>query len=216
VCATCARRAGAPGVRLGTADHNGGSRRDESPGALSSCAKRRRAPHRVGPRPRSPARRLTRTTYGRRVRAARLVRATSDSRDSRSGNARAPRRRSARPEQGRRAQRDCRAGLGTQRGSQRTMRRAQLFHATSAGARTRCAARMRGAATPATSSNAAHELEQLLRRRVSELRVVDVQVEFRYRCPFQPLTNRVVQRFARHGIIEGLPVPVDRRHATRW
>ena len=64
--------------------------------------------------------------------------ATSDSRDSRSGKAR--------------PQRDCRAGLGTQRGSQNTMRRAQLFHATppqrasvrvgdpgSAGARTRCA-----------------------------------------------------------------------------
>jgi hypothetical protein len=34
-----------------------------------------------------------------------------------------------------RPQRDGRAGLGTQRGSQTALRRAQLFHATSAGAR---------------------------------------------------------------------------------
>jgi hypothetical protein len=55
VCATCARRAGAPAGRLGHADHMGGSRRDESARAVSGCATSRRAPHRVGPRPRSPA-----------------------------------------------------------------------------------------------------------------------------------------------------------------
>jgi hypothetical protein len=49
VCATCARRAGAPVVRFDVADHNGGSRRDESAGALSGCAEQRRAPHRVPP-----------------------------------------------------------------------------------------------------------------------------------------------------------------------
>ena len=84
------------------------------------------------PRPRSPAAPSRETTD--RVRkppppvtpAVRVsFAATSDSRDTRSGK--------ARPE------RDCRVGLGTLRGSQKTMRRAQLFHATSAGARTRCA-----------------------------------------------------------------------------
>ena len=54
VCATCARRAGAPGVRLDNADHSHGSRRDQSPRAVSGCATCRCAPHRVDPRPRSP------------------------------------------------------------------------------------------------------------------------------------------------------------------
>jgi hypothetical protein len=59
VCATHARRAGALVMRFSSADHNGGSRRDESPGALSGCAKHRRAPHRVGPPPRSSTRSIT-------------------------------------------------------------------------------------------------------------------------------------------------------------
>jgi hypothetical protein len=142
VCATHARRAGAPVRRLGGADHSGGSRRDESPGALSGCAKRRRAPHRVGPPPRSSTRSISSAWmtvlsmcrpgrhHSATLAAAPRVSfaATSDSRDSRSCKAR------LKP--------DCRAGLGTQRGSRRTMPKAQLFHATSAGARTRCAARL--------------------------------------------------------------------------
>jgi hypothetical protein len=66
VCATHARRAGALVMRFSSADHNGGSRRDESPGALSGCAKHRRAPHRVGPPPRSSTRSITAVARNRR------------------------------------------------------------------------------------------------------------------------------------------------------
>jgi len=55
-CATHARRAGAPDGPLGDADHKVGSRREESPRALSGYALRRCAPHRVGRRGRSLAR----------------------------------------------------------------------------------------------------------------------------------------------------------------
>jgi hypothetical protein len=95
VCATCARRAGAPDVRFDVADHNGGSRRDESAGALSGCAEQRRAPHRVAPRPHppAPARRCDNVPAVRSpwmwVPAPRVsFAATSDSRDSRSDKAR--------------------------------------------------------------------------------------------------------------------------------
>jgi hypothetical protein len=101
------------------ADHTARSRREESPRALSGCALRRRAPHRVGRRPRSPAAR------GRRRRASRSPR---------------PRTRVTRDRSKARPQRDGRAGLGTeapqragvrvggpaQRGSRTTLRRARF------------------------------------------------------------------------------------------
>jgi hypothetical protein len=122
------------------ADHSDGTRRAKagSPGALSGCAVWRRAPHRAGRRVSPPCRgqpgaHLNNTAFWllpclrqpTPPAAHTSFAATSDSRDTRSCK--------ARPE------RDCRVGLGTQRGSQKTRRRAQIFHATSAGARTRCA-----------------------------------------------------------------------------
>ena len=47
VCATCATRTDAPVVFRRYADHRVGSRRDESPGAVSGCAVQRHAPHRA-------------------------------------------------------------------------------------------------------------------------------------------------------------------------
>ena len=129
------------------ADHRVGSRREESLGAVSGCAVRRRAPQRAGRRVSPPCcgRRVPDlTTDGRwpynppqvllpmpsahgqpRPPAARVsFAATSDSRDTR--------RAKARP------QRDCRVRLRDPTRVAEDNAEGALFHATSAGARTRC------------------------------------------------------------------------------
>ena len=137
------------------ADHTARSRRAESPRALSGCALRRRAPHRVGRRPRSPA------TQRRLRRAARSPR---------------PRTRVTRESGKARPQRDGRVGLGTQRGSQTTLRRARFStrrpreqerdarrrRRGAAGERgrrpTRCGARRRSAQPESARSDSARRL----------------------------------------------------------
>jgi hypothetical protein len=125
VCATDARRAGAPGVPLDDADHRHRRRRDESPRPVSGCAARRCAPHRVGRRRRS----LETWRKG----AGESATVSHQRRVSRS-----PRPRTGvTPEAVKRARSVTAAQVTDLRGSQKTMRRAQLFHDTSAGARTR-------------------------------------------------------------------------------
>ena len=129
VWTTHARRTDAPDMPFGNADHTDRTRREESARALSGFAVPRHAPHRACPQPTRPA------MYC--ARRAGLAASQLRLRQRRASRSQRPRTGVTR-EAVKRARSVTAAQVTDLRGSRKTLRRAQLFHAMSAGARTRC------------------------------------------------------------------------------